>query len=662
MRVLRVYSLTTIMRSSLALFTALAIAPLAAFSADQAGGTVLVKDNAARAVIVTGDAAPAVSRVAAQDLQWHIEQASGVRLPIVTTEEAEKAPDSTARLLIGGGTLAEKLGVRVQELRAEEYVIKTSGQTILLAGREEKATAKTKSLVRDASSATRFAVSHLLDRHLGVRWLWPGTHGTYVPKQATIILPPLDITTRPDLVERSFLVGLPKYSAEAGTSKSVVNRMLQETGNWWAHHQLGDRGELEFGHAFTRWWEKYHPEHPDYFAVPPSGTSQVSTRAVKLCTSNPAVIEQIVSEWKAAGMPAVWNVGPNDGIGFCTCARCQSLDLGGSHAAEDVWSGKVNLTARHVAFYNELLRQMRQLAPKTMLCSFAYSAYRNPPVGLSIEKGLALEFVHSYTARQEWQEWSAAGVGLALRPNWLHSGAAAPYLPLRPMGEFMQFARSNGMLMFRFDSLHGYWATQGPNYYLIARLGARPDLTVEDVISEYASAFSAAAPAIHRWLDYWQDYSAKLAITVAAGGEVCIDANGLYEVTCRKYGYPTHPLLGSWQALPQLYDDAVLAKGDAILDNAVHLAANDAEVTARIHFLRDGLRHLRLLRDVIALTQATPPDAAAIEGKLKELQTLHTEQSPRHVVWGDVVTGIMSKRNIKPFGTGKAKAADVKGL
>ena len=274
------------------------------------------------------------------------------------------------------------------------------------------------------SSATRFAVSHLLDRHLGVRWLWPGTLGTYVPKQSTIILPPLDITTRPDLVERSFLVGLPKYSAEAGTSKSVVNRMLQDTGNWWAHHQLGDRGELEFGHAFTRWWEKYHADHPDYFAVPPSGTAQVSTRAVKLCTSNPSVIERIVSEWKAAGMPAVWNVGPNDGIGFCTCARCQSLDLGGPHAAEDVWSGKVNLTARHVAFYNELLRQMRQLASKTMLCSFAYSAYRNPPVGLSIEKGLALEFVHSYTARDEWQGWSAAGVGLALRPNWLASSSS----------------------------------------------------------------------------------------------------------------------------------------------------------------------------------------------------------------------------------------------
>ena len=111
---LRVYSLTTIMRPSLALFTALVITPLATFSADSSAGTVLVKDKVAQAVIVTGDAAPAVSRVAAQDLQWHIEQASGVRLPIVTTEEAEKVPGTTARLVIGGGTLAEKLRVRVQ--------------------------------------------------------------------------------------------------------------------------------------------------------------------------------------------------------------------------------------------------------------------------------------------------------------------------------------------------------------------------------------------------------------------------------------------------------------------------------------------------------------------------------------------------------------------
>ena len=45
MRVLRVYSLTSTMRSSLALFTALVIAPLAAFSADKSGGTVLVKEG-----------------------------------------------------------------------------------------------------------------------------------------------------------------------------------------------------------------------------------------------------------------------------------------------------------------------------------------------------------------------------------------------------------------------------------------------------------------------------------------------------------------------------------------------------------------------------------------------------------------------------------------
>ena len=115
---------------------------------------------------------------------------------------------------------------------------------------------------------------------------------------------------------------------------------------------------------------------------------------------------------------------------------------------------------------------------------------------------MVLEFVHGYQAHKEWHGWSDLGVKLALRPNWLHSGANAPYLTLHQVGDFLKFAREHGMVQHRFDSLHGYWATQGPNYYLIARLSSRPDLSVDDVISEYASAFGPAAPAIRRWISY----------------------------------------------------------------------------------------------------------------------------------------------------------------
>lgn len=615
-------------------------------------GTVLVDAGRAKAVIVPGNAQSDVAQLAAEELQWHIERASGVRLPILSAGRVAEAAPDIVRLIVGGGSIAEQMGIRVSEMPPEQYRIKTVGSAIVFAGADKSSRKKGKPLDVGGSPATLYAVCHLLDRHLGVRWLWPGEVGTYVPKQATVVIPPLDVTAQPDLLERSFLNALKLYRGQAGVSAEVCDRMLDETAHWSAHHQLGGRSELKFGHAFTSWWEKYREVHPDYFAVPPPGAKPVSPKATKLCTSKPAVVERIISEWKAAGMPDSWNVSPNDGLGFCSCERCRALDEGGPYTAEQAWNGEANLTGRHVVFYNTLLRQMRTANPGVTLCSLAYSSYRNPPTTLKLEKGLALDFVHSYTARDQWRGWSTAGAGLALRPNWLHSGAIAPYLPLRSVGDFMRFARSNDMLQFRFDSLHGYWATQGPNYYLIARLGSRPDLTVDDVIAEYASAFGNAAPAIRRWLDYWEQYSRRCAISVAAGGEVSVDSTGLYEATCRQLGYPTHPLLGSWRALEPLYNDAVLAEAEVILDEAQRLSREDKEVCSRILFLRDGLRHLRLTRDVIALAYQQPkPDSLQhqelnrLRAKLNELRI---ELSPRHVVWGDVVTGIMKKRGILP--------------
>ena len=294
---------------------------------------------------------------------------------------------------------------------------------------------------------------------------------------------------------------------------------------------------------------------------------------------------------------------------------------------------------------------MKEERPDVRLCAFAYGAYRNPPMNLAVEPGTVLEFVHGYHAMKEWQGWSDLGVGLALRPNWLHSGANAPYLTLTQVGDFLRFARQNGMVQHRFDSLHGYWATQGPNYYLIARLSSRPDLTVEDVIAEYASAFGPAAPAITRWIGYWQNYSDRLAITLAAGGEVPVDPNGLYETTCRLHGHPTHPLLGSWRILPHLYNETVLAEADAILHEAMQLAAADPTATKRVSFLKAGLRFLRATRDLMAMINEQPepktPERAELLRQITAIRDLSSELSPQHVVWGDVVLGAISRRILK---------------
>jgi len=275
--------------------------------------------------------------------------------------------------------------------------------------------------------------------------------------------------------------------------------------------------------------------------------------------------------------------------------------------------------------------------------------YRDAPEDLKLGSGIVLGMVHTYNAYDQWRRWHDAGAKLFLRPNWWHMGACAPHLPLHKAGEYFRFAHAHSMIGFDFDSLLGYWGTQGPYYYLIARLSARPDLTVDDVIGEYASAFGGAAPAIRSYLDYWEAYTDRAAYTVPAGGSVSQDHDGLYEHACRQHGLADHPLRGGWLVLPYLYTDSVLAEAESMLDEA-HAAARDDDETvrARIQFLQDGLTHLRLTRDAVEMAYAEKPSQTELARKLKQLHELRDELTPRHVVWGDIVSGVMEGRNIKP--------------
>ena len=625
---------------------------------------VIVDAGVARAAIVVGSLNPEMAQVAAEDLSWHLQRSSGTKLPMVREQDINDLRDVAVRFVVGDGSLSRDLGVSADGLDPEEYRIRSVGQDIVIVGRDLGKKLKRRPIHPSASPATLYAVSHLLDRYLGVRWLWPGELGTYVPKNRTIVLPQLDITARPDLEARGFMFALPRNRGVAGTPNKTHDHMVAEAMHWSDRHQLGTRSSLRFGHAFTKWWETHHKDHPDYFATPPSGEPQRGPRGVKLCTSNPSVIDQVIQDWRAARRPSSWNVCPNDGIGFCTCERCRKQDEHRTDSVEHIWAPncQVDLSARHVVFQNAILTRMKAERPDARLCVFAYGAYRDPPKGLSVEPGTVVEFVHGYHAYKEWQGWSDLGVKLALRPNWLHSGANAPYLTLNQLGDFLKFARERGMVQHRFDSLHGYWATQGPNYYLIARLSSRPDLAVEDVISEYASAFGSAAPAIHRWINYWQSYSNELAVTLAAGGQVRVNPDGLYERTCRQHGLPTHPLLGSWRVLPYLYHDAVLSEAEEILAEATELAADDAEAVSRVAFLKDGLEFLRAVRDLMAIVNQRSESAQDENSRLKQqietIRAMSLELSPRHVVWGDVVLGAISRRILKES---DASSTDVRG-
>lgn len=49
---------------------------------------------------------------------------------------------------------------------------------------------------------------------MGVRWLWPGEVGTYVPETETILVPDMEVSERPSLSAR--LLRVPIFRARRG--------------------------------------------------------------------------------------------------------------------------------------------------------------------------------------------------------------------------------------------------------------------------------------------------------------------------------------------------------------------------------------------------------------------------------------------------------------
>ncbi|MEF3302093.1 DUF4838 domain-containing protein [Paenibacillus sp. GYB003] len=585
-------------------------------------GLFLVYKGEARAVIVRQNGA--IGKEAIDELRGRVRKATGVDLPVVDAEQLENRhlPEKHVLVLIGPGPLTEELGIRESDFEKEAYRVAAIGNRLVLAGAD--------------NAALLYAVSYFLDEYMGVRYLWPGELGTYVPKRDSVELPAVDVTRRPEAEQRRL------RTAHTGS----------EVERWLGVHMMGSRSRFAFGHAFTEWYDKYGNERPDYFARPPAGQQQVRSDRVKLDLSNEAVDDAIIREWQAAGAPDNWNVTPNDGNGFCVSAGCLAMDEPAGQPIDAIWRAEGNLTARYVKFWNRLIEKMRGINPKVTLSTYAYSSYKEPPhAGLKLSKGIVIGFVHTFRADEQWKGWYDTGAELFLRPNWWHSGAIAPNLMLHATGDYFKYARQNGMVGFDFDSIMGYWGTQGLNYYLIARLSARPELSVDDVIAEYASAFGKAGPMILDYIRFWETFSEETAYNVSAGNGVSIDPNGRFEAVVKQYGLPSSPLNSGWYTLPYLYTDPVMQEAYAILDRADLAAANEEdEVRARIAFLRDGLRHLELTREVVRYGyEKTRPAGATLErfrSLSEELDRYRKAISQRHVIWYDVLKAEEKERHI----------------
>ncbi|MCI5117192.1 MAG: hypothetical protein D3913_04385, partial [Candidatus Electrothrix sp. LOE1_4_5] len=231
----------------------------------------IVDNGKPHAVIITAPTASEQVRNAAKTLQEYIRKAS--RAKILMTDNAEDTQDKQIRIWVGPSKHIAPFTPVLEKM---------DGDGLLISFPTEKDIV----IIGPTDWGTEFGVYEFLERYVGVRWLFPGPAGEYVPSLATIEVPLSSVRQEPVFFSRQF-AGLP------GTEQAL-----------WARRNRR-HGRVKFHHNLFRLFppEKYTKTHPEFFPIQKGKRYLPKKNNVvghwQPCFTTPGIVDEAVKNIKA---------------------------------------------------------------------------------------------------------------------------------------------------------------------------------------------------------------------------------------------------------------------------------------------------------------------------------------------------------------------------
>lgn len=654
-------SMRMITTCGLALFVScLVLSPLKA----KAAALTLVEDGKARVEIVLPDNDLPSVLLAAEELQYHVRKATGATLEI--RKERERAPDAPG-VYLGSCRRTLDADITTKGLKINGWRVRSVSGSLFIYGDDgpddplNKIPGYIGSYPR---TGTLFGTYDLLEREMGVRWLWPGELGTYVPKRASLSISAQDVTSAPRLAQKRWWskffsghrVNKEVWNA-AWKSEEAAKSYVDDELVWLSRHRFAEEEFWNGAHGFSAYWEKFGTAHPEWFAQMPDGSrgidlrqrsSQTATGAVTVCVSNEDLRRDLVERWRNSGGRAI-NAGENDANGRCTCLACLAMDardvtpetrLGRirkefqENDEDSRWRGWPlvlgSLSDRYARLWLAVQGDVRAIRPDAIVLGCAYANWLQPPMRTKLNEGIYVQMVPPFyfpftdkrreEFRKIWEGWRATGCRILHRPNYTLSGHNMPIFYARKLGEDLAWQAQNGMAGASFDSLIGQWAAQGPNHYVLARILEHPELPIEEVLQEYYRAFGPASAAVEAYFRHWEKVSDSLTDDLLER-----NPEGKYDYV-NSWGF-------FYRAAHILFTPEAMAEGRALLAKAAQAAAGDETAAARVQFLEAGLHHAELTLAVEAARRAgeTTGDMTKFVAALRELDNFRGRNESRNI-------------------------------
>ena len=297
--------------------------------------------------IVVGENAIPSERYAAEEFQQFFDEASGIKLPIVT---AVDGPDRHVFIGASQAMRSSDVGFSPDDFGDEDLRIIIREDYIAIAGGQPR--------------GTLYGVYTFLEDYLGIRFL---THDhTHVPVFGdSQVVGPIDKSYQPPLNYRNATYGenqaYPKLAARLRNNTAIEDP------------KLGGRTAMtNINHSFNGLVmpNKYGDDHPKYYSLV-DGKRKVDWRS-QLCLTNPKVLEiavETVRQWLAK-RPNAKNisVSQNDGYNFCTCENCAAID-----DREESHMGSI------LTFVNAVADEIAKTHPNVKIGTLAYNYSQTPP-------------------------------------------------------------------------------------------------------------------------------------------------------------------------------------------------------------------------------------------------------------------------------------------
>ena len=399
-------------------------------------------------------------------------------LPQAIALNADSEDVVTIRL--GTKALAEEC--KLPPLENEEFMIAfPDAKTIVIAG--------------GAPKGVTHGASEFLQRFFGVKWLFPGEAGLYLPKHAEVKIAMEPVRGKPYFIQRWFSWPYPHE-----------NHTDWNYSGWSQFNRLSYA--VKFHHNLNRLfpWETYKETHREFY--PKELTPN------DICSWNPMLNAPGITEEAVKNICDFFRKNPNEAsysLGMNDCSRFEDAKPNGTNSV-----GSPNFSDHYFNWTNKVIAEVLKQYPDKYFGMLAYSSITDPP-SFAINPH-SVPFI--CIDRMRWYSEDSAEKDRRITEAWAQKAPhigwydyiygdtfyLVPRIYNHLMADYLHYAVKHGVKSYYAESYNSTLPTEGPKTWLMSQLLWNPDADADALLDEWynAAVGKDAAPHLRNYFDHWE--------------------------------------------------------------------------------------------------------------------------------------------------------------